>query len=550
MVGKWNKYLFVTPVLIFILLSVIYIYTPGINSDELLFGNAAVGLVNDDTHLYIRFGDFPILLMPYIGALKSYLYYPVFKIFGVSVLSIRLPMILLSGVTVFVVYRIMLIAYKSYSVAFFAALFLATHASFITYSRTDQGPLVIEMFLKALAMLLFLLFIERKKTGYLVWLPLVMFLGVFNKMNFIWTLNAFIAGTIFFLKDVIQIYSNGTRREKIRVVVFPILTVLVSISYYLYLSSHITMLKSYFPDKITMNYVSDRLYSVFVLLRDNFRGATFLSYKYDQHLIFHKLSFARYLPSTGVYQLTRLNFVICGSIILLAFFICSFLFLFRKDWSKKYLLFFTSMVLIILAQVLLVTNATAGWHLFTVYPMLALSLIASLVFFVRNKMIRIILFTLLIGANLNDYAVNLSAYEHLRPVNVWSPKILDLIDYARKQNTKFYQITWGVDDQLITFTRQKDKYFRAYEYGDEMFLGQDKFTNSAEARKHIFDYYIKGKYEDGLYIVSWQRNVWFNNFHIFDDALNENGLTYEIVKNFKDKDTVVYSILKVRKKDI
>ena len=71
---------------------------PGLQYDELLFVNAVLG----DSYPYHGFIysaplGIPTMLMPYIGALKAWLYTPIFSVFGVTVDSIRLPALLLAA---------------------------------------------------------------------------------------------------------------------------------------------------------------------------------------------------------------------------------------------------------------------------------------------------------------------------------------------------------------------------------------------------------------------------------------------------------------------
>ena len=78
---------------------------PGLYYDEVLFVNAATGAVTD-SFIARRIGGAPVMLMPYIGALKAYLYFPIFKIFGVSPATIRFPVICISFVSLLTAYSI------------------------------------------------------------------------------------------------------------------------------------------------------------------------------------------------------------------------------------------------------------------------------------------------------------------------------------------------------------------------------------------------------------------------------------------------------------
>ena len=75
--------------------------------DESLFINAAISK-DPITFIDKHWRGFPIMNMDYIGALKSWLYIPIFKIFGVNLLSIRLPMVFLMYFNFYLIYKIAL----------------------------------------------------------------------------------------------------------------------------------------------------------------------------------------------------------------------------------------------------------------------------------------------------------------------------------------------------------------------------------------------------------------------------------------------------------
>ena len=51
---------------IYYFLSFVKIGFPGVHYDEILFGNAAIGMI-DDTFVRVKIGNIPIFLMPYMG---------------------------------------------------------------------------------------------------------------------------------------------------------------------------------------------------------------------------------------------------------------------------------------------------------------------------------------------------------------------------------------------------------------------------------------------------------------------------------------------------
>lgn len=164
---------------------------PGLQQDETLFCNAALG---GPTEAFVcqRWLGIPILLMPYIGALKAWIFAPIFAIFPVNAWSIRLPAVVMG-----VAGGVMLVwaAYLFFgrTAAMFAAPLVLLDPTLIMHSRLDWGPTAI-MFLMRGAMVAGVALWWRTGTPAGIWLVLVAgMLGLFDKLNFIWIHAALIA---------------------------------------------------------------------------------------------------------------------------------------------------------------------------------------------------------------------------------------------------------------------------------------------------------------------------------------------------------------------
>src|SRR5262249_59355970 len=83
---------------------------PGLEFDEAAFGAATFPHKVLAYTMHIK--GFPVALMvvPYMGALKGWLYIPILKAWPGSIAAIRLPMILLGGVGLYFFYRFTLSA--------------------------------------------------------------------------------------------------------------------------------------------------------------------------------------------------------------------------------------------------------------------------------------------------------------------------------------------------------------------------------------------------------------------------------------------------------
>src|SRR6476660_9216804 len=89
---------------IFISLAAYRIQLPELYYDELAFVNAAQGGA-DNTFIHMRLGPVPFLVFHYMRALKAGFYATVFRYFGVSALTIRLPTILLAAGTLLIFFH-------------------------------------------------------------------------------------------------------------------------------------------------------------------------------------------------------------------------------------------------------------------------------------------------------------------------------------------------------------------------------------------------------------------------------------------------------------
>lgn len=177
---------------LFIFLAAYRIRLPGLYYDEVAFVNAAQG-APDNTFIYMRLGPVPLLIMPYLGALKAWFYSPIFHFFGVSPITIRLPAILLAAVTLLILYYAMRTTIGSLW-AVVAIWIIAVDPVNLFPSRLDWGPTVLMHFFQALILALW--FSYRKEPQ--VWKAIVILvcfaLGFFDKFNFVWFVLAFIVG--------------------------------------------------------------------------------------------------------------------------------------------------------------------------------------------------------------------------------------------------------------------------------------------------------------------------------------------------------------------
>jgi hypothetical protein len=178
---------------VYVAIAVQHLDRPGLQYDETLFVNAALGGHFSQFVLRRLFGR-PLMLMGYIGALKAYIYYPIFRIFGVSVITIRLPVVLVGGLALTVAYRLARLIMDRW-LALLLLLVLATEPALIFTTRTDWGPVALMTLFKVAALFLLFAFLGRRQLRYVALLFAMLLLGLFDKLNFLWLVVALAGAT-------------------------------------------------------------------------------------------------------------------------------------------------------------------------------------------------------------------------------------------------------------------------------------------------------------------------------------------------------------------
>ena len=177
---------------IYIVFALARLDLPGLNYDETLFVNGALGNL-DGTFVDwgVRLGgrQIPLILMRYIGALKAWLYAPIFALFGTSVIAIRLPAVLIGLAALVFTYR----AVRSMlgrPVALVTLALLAADPAFIFAVKPDWGPVALMMALKMSALYFAWRWLETGGVARLCLAALLLGLGLFDKITFLWFLCA------------------------------------------------------------------------------------------------------------------------------------------------------------------------------------------------------------------------------------------------------------------------------------------------------------------------------------------------------------------------
>lgn len=433
LLNNWSDLLSILLVGFYVLISLNNIQFPGVHYDEIFYGNAALGVIDPSTFIESHFHGIPILIIPYIGALKSYIFFPIFKIFGVSPLTIRFPVIFIVAISLLLLYRTLKVQFNS-KIALTSILLISIDPSFIAHSRTDFGPVVLSFFFRVLAMYLFTRYTKSKQNRYLLFLLFTFVLGFFNKMDFIWFIVAFSTSCLLFFSANIKSLLVSKR---IQIYIGTLGILCISVVFYLFKKfNFFTAIQ--LP---TLKHIN-KVISEYINL---INGTSFYTYMIGE------------IKSVN-------GQIYLVAIVLLIIFSLTFSW---KTLSKKYskqIFFYTSILLLILIQIIFTSRAEASWHVFMTYPFT--SIIIAFAFneawtIHKDILIKSALILVLIlvgGYNISLLNQYISGSRGTLNNITWSPAIYKLIDYTKSKDAYFVSVDWGIHNQLLVFNPIKNKY--------------------------------------------------------------------------------------------
>jgi hypothetical protein len=174
--------------LFFVAMGLALIPLAGIQDDEALFTHPLFMPAFVPYTLAILHHHLPLVVFPYTGALKTYLYWPVFHFFAPNAFSLRSPMVLAGLLTILGLYyfarRI-----AGIHAALLAAVLLASDPSFLLADTFDWGPVALQHLLLVAGCCLIVR--GNLRSGFFVF-----GLGLWDKAVFVWPLAGLGTGAL------------------------------------------------------------------------------------------------------------------------------------------------------------------------------------------------------------------------------------------------------------------------------------------------------------------------------------------------------------------
>jgi hypothetical protein len=182
--------------LLFFCIGLAFLPLAGIQDDEVLFATAVFHLPTStvfDAHVFHR--EIPLMLLSYLGALKSWIYFPILDRIRPSYLTIRLPMLLAGTVTIWL-FTWFLERAHGRRVAWVGGLLLATDTVYLLTTCFDWGPVALQHLLALAGMALLLKFTSTGKRSTLFWGFFWFGLALWDKALFIWLFSGLAVATV------------------------------------------------------------------------------------------------------------------------------------------------------------------------------------------------------------------------------------------------------------------------------------------------------------------------------------------------------------------
>lgn len=194
----------------FVVIGAAFLPLTGIQTDEALFGS---GIYDTQwvIHSISLFGHrVPLMLLSYLGALKAWLYTPLFHVWRPSAASLRLPAILAGTLTIYL-FSNLLQRLGGRRAAFFGLALLCTDTSFLLTTCYDWGPTVLQHLLLVSGLLCLLRFHQERRARSLAAGFLLFGLALWDKALFAWILSGLGIATVLVFPR--QLWKSFTPRN-------------------------------------------------------------------------------------------------------------------------------------------------------------------------------------------------------------------------------------------------------------------------------------------------------------------------------------------------
>jgi hypothetical protein len=522
---------FALPVAFLITFSIHKLDYFGLDFDELLFVNAALGDIDGATFISAKWHGLVLMVFPYIGALKSWIYYPIFKFFEVNPWSVRIPVVLILYFNIFLSYRITRAYFDKY-LAYAVFLILSVDLTFITLHRLDKGPSALETLIK---LLIVLLIIQPETIRKKILLFALALIGIFNKINFIWFANA-IYGS-FFIMYFFQIQEVMSGKMSFRSFLNS-LFFRYSVLYFFVLVGYVLFI---------------RIIQIYPSAPPG-PGQLIGSVLYQLKLVKYAVINTRIFYLFG-WKLESGFLQTIGNVILPVTILTNIWLYFRRRVNfRSFHTAFGLYCLFVFSQLVVTPNASNAWHTFVLFPFLQIFILNTFYLSLKNsvgyrRQVWYSLVGLWVACNLyTQFSFFHKVEKECVVGELFTPEMTQLIKYTQQRPEKvIISPVWGVHPPLLVTDKKSKKYFQTILF--DTFHGHEIWYNDhADVLKNADDILVincvlKKTEQFGNYYVV-KDNILFNLLGRFLKTKNQTLYLSAVIKN--KCGNPVYNIYKLK----
>ncbi|MEO8098967.1 MAG: glycosyltransferase family 39 protein [Acidobacteriota bacterium] len=177
----------------FVATGMLFIPRLGIEVDEAIVAGGIYAHGSPWYSWHIGQDELPIMLLSYLGALKTWMYNLLFLVVTPRPMSLRLPTLLLAAGSLWLFFAL-LDKTVNRSVAWIGAVLLATDTSYLMMNAVDYGPVTLQFVFKLAALVLLVRFHQSGRQWDLAAAFFLLGLAMWDKAVFAWVLFGLAAG--------------------------------------------------------------------------------------------------------------------------------------------------------------------------------------------------------------------------------------------------------------------------------------------------------------------------------------------------------------------
>jgi hypothetical protein len=200
--------------LLFFLVGNAFIPLLGIENDEAIFANSLF----DPAAAYYKLGPIPLMVTSYAGTLKTWIYAPLFRIFGTGVWQLREPMLIAAAASLWMFFLLLRRVAGDVAAAIGVCL-LAVDSGYLLTSVFDWGPVALQHLLLIGAVLLAVRFAQTRGILALAGAFFLKGLAMWEKALAVWLLSGLsVAAAAVYGRRLVELFS--WRRAAVAVAAF------------------------------------------------------------------------------------------------------------------------------------------------------------------------------------------------------------------------------------------------------------------------------------------------------------------------------------------